>query len=103
MPTLEQYQEMFNNVMLNPDNAPAIMATALDGVKEDLATINTQRELLTQHEAKIADLRDTNQKLFLRTTGQDSGQENKEQQPPNPDDEINSWLNTEYGIGGDNE
>lgn len=96
MPTLEEYQAFCNQVMQNPDNAPAIMTKLIDGVKEDLGTIESQATLIASHEVKISELRDTNHQLFLRTTGQESNK-NEEQEKP-PQEQLDDWLTKEYNI-----
>lgn len=67
---------------LTTENAPEVMKTMLDAVKEDLAERDALKTVQAEQEAKIKDLQDTNIKLFLSQTGkaeQDGDEETEEE------------------------
>lgn len=67
---------------LTTENAPEVIKTMLDSVKEDLAERDALKSVQAEQEAKIKDLQDTNIKLFLSQTGkaeQDGDEETEEE------------------------
>lgn len=67
---------------LTTENAPEVIKTMLDSVKEDLAERDALKSVQAEQEAKIKDLQDTNIKLFLSQTGkaeQDQDTETEEE------------------------
>lgn len=78
---------------LTTENAPEVIKTMLDAVKEDLAERDSLVSLKTEHEAKIKDLQDTNIKLFLSQHGkaeQDEDTETEEEKIDKMD--LNEYL-----------
>lgn len=63
---------------LTVDNAPAVMKSLLDSVKEDLGERDALVAVKEEQEAKIKDLQDTNIKLFLSQTGKAEQDEDTE-------------------------
>lgn len=63
----EEYQKIASG--LTADNAPTVLQTILDAVKEDIGELETLKNTNAEQEAKIKDLQDTNIKLFLSQTG----------------------------------
>ena len=63
---------------LTTENAPEVMKTMLDAVKEDLAERDALMSVKAEQEAKIKDLQDTNIKLFLSQTGKAAQDEDTE-------------------------
>lgn len=78
---------------LTTENAPEVMKTMLDAVKEDLAERDALKTVQAEQEAKIKDLQDTNIKLFLSQTGkaeQDGDEETEEEKIAQMD--LNEYL-----------
>lgn len=78
---------------LTAENAPEVLKTMLDSVKEDLAERDALKEVQAEQEAKIKDLQDTNIKLFLSQTGkaeQDEDTETEEEKVAKMD--LNEYL-----------
>lgn len=73
---------------LTTENAPEVLKTMLDAVKEDLAERDTLKTLQEEQEAKIKDLQDTNIKLFLSQTGKAEQDEDEEKTPDEVLDEL---------------
>lgn len=67
---------------LTTENAPEVIKTMLDSVKEDLAERDALKSVQAEQEAKIKDLQNVNIKLFLSQTGkaeQDGDEETEEE------------------------
>lgn len=67
---------------LTTENAPEVIKTMLNSVKEDLAERDALKSVQAEQEAKIKDLRESNIKLFLSQTGkaeQDGDEETEEE------------------------
>lgn len=78
---------------LTTENAPEVIKTMLDSVKEDLAERDALKSVQAEQEAKIKDLQDTNIKLFLSQTGkaeQDEDTETEEEKVAKMD--LNEYL-----------
>lgn len=79
---------------LTAENAPEVLKTMLDSVKEDLAERDALKAVQAEQEAKIKDLQDTNIKLFLSQTGkaeQDEDTETEEEKIEKMN--LNEYLN----------
>lgn len=63
---------------LTAENAPEVLKTMLDSVKEDLEERDALKAVQAEQEAKIKDLQDTNIKLFLSQTGKAEQDEDTE-------------------------
>lgn len=59
----------------NPDTAPDALASIKSGVDELFTTSETATATLADNAKTIADLRDTNMRMFLRQVGESGGQE----------------------------
>lgn len=67
--TKEEFN-VFLTSAANPDTAPAALASIQEGFNELFTNNESLTANLTTKDNQIADLRDTNMKLFLRTTQQ---------------------------------
>lgn len=66
----EEYQGLINNIVQTPDEAPILAQKALEAIKADTDTLDSQSAKISELEGKIKDLQNTNIKLFLQQTGQ---------------------------------
>lgn len=66
----EEYQGLINNIVKTPDEAPILAQKALEAIKADTDTLDSQNAKISELEGKIKDLQNTNIKLFLQQTGQ---------------------------------
>lgn len=64
----EEYENLINEGLKNPDKAPAIFKQVLEELKADTTTLGTQSEKIIEQDSRIRDLQDTNMKLFLSQT-----------------------------------
>ena len=73
--TYEEYEAMKSE--LTPENAPIVVGGILDALKTDLAERDALKAEVEAKDKKIADLQDTNMKLFLNQTS-DEGAEDED-------------------------
>lgn len=64
----------------------------LNKIREDSETFNSLTEKITQQETKIADLRDSNTKLFLRVSGT-ATEDTRGNDETSIDEIISGWGN----------
>lgn len=67
--TIDEYKEKINEIVSNPDTAPATAAEVLKEIEIDLGAKTTADEKVAELESKVTDLQDTNMKLYLNVTG----------------------------------
>ena len=77
---------------LTAENAPEVLKTMLDSVKEDLAERDALKAVQAEQEAKIKDLQDTNIKLFLSQTGKAE----QDEDPETEEEKIDQMSLDEY-------
>lgn len=77
---------------LTTENAPEVIKTMLDSVKEDLAERDALKSVQAEQEAKIKDLQDTNIKLFLSQTGKAE----QDEDPETEEEKIDQMSLDEY-------
>lgn len=77
----EEYEAKIKNLISNPDTATAAAQDILNDLKADSETFASLQASVTDYEARVRDLQDTNVKLFLRTTGGEPDQDDPEPQP----------------------
>lgn len=64
----EEYENLINEGLKNPDKAPVLFKDVLEALKADITTLGTQSEKIIEQDTRIRDLQDTNMKLFLSQT-----------------------------------
>ena len=76
--TFEEFKTKITTIVSSPDTAQANIGEFIDEVKEDYEALSSTSAALEKAETRIRDLQDTNQKLFLKQTGQASPDEEDE-------------------------
>ena len=76
--TFEEFKTKITTIVSNPDTAQANIGELIDEVKVDYEALSSTSAALEKAETRIRDLQDTNQKLFLKQTGQASPDEEDE-------------------------
>lgn len=74
----EDYESKLTGVVSNPDSAPIAVQEILKDLKSDAATMESMAAEISEKDAKIRELQDTNTKLFLQVTGTDSSDDKPE-------------------------
>lgn len=80
----------------NPDKAPEALLLLKDEAEQLFVKYDEALKSNEQMNEKVAELRDTNQRLFLRQTGSGVEQE-EEEEPETPEGVLNALMNK---IGG---
>lgn len=78
--TLDEYKAIAGG--LTTDNAPDVVTQILSGITTDLEALNTATNALAEKDKRIAELQDTNMKLFLSVTGKAEAPEEPEEKTP---------------------
>jgi len=76
--TFDEFKTKLTDIVSKPDTALASIGEFIDEVKIDYEALNSTTEALNKAETRIRDLQDTNQKLFLKQTGQVEPEEDEE-------------------------
>lgn len=79
--TYKEYETALNGIVQNPDTAPTAVQSLLQEIKTDTEALATAINGISERDARIRDLQDTNIKLFM---SQSSAPEND----PEPDPEM---------------
>lgn len=87
----EEYENLINEALENPDKATASFKDVLTNLKTDITTLTTQAEKISEQEKRIRDLQDTNMKLFLSQTGQRK-EEKEEPEEKTGQDAIDEFI-----------
>lgn len=79
--TYQEYETALNGIVQNPDTAPTAVQALLQEIKTDTDALAAAVEGISERDARIRDLQDTNIKLFM---SQSSAPENE----PEPEEEM---------------
>lgn len=79
--TYKEYETALNGIVQNPDTAPTAVQSLLQEIKTDTEALATAINGISERDARIRDLQDTNIKLFM---SQSSAPEND----PEPEPEM---------------
>lgn len=88
--TFDDYKKMA--AKLTDTNAPDVLNNILEGIKVDLAERDALVEDAAKKAEKIADLQQTNIKLFLSQTGKE--EEQQEEKEPTPQEALADLVKT---------
>lgn len=75
----EDYETKVNGMVANADTAPTVAAELLEELKVDTVALESAAEKINELEARVADLQETNIKLFMQIGGQDEAAEEEEE------------------------
>ena len=67
--TYAEVQKALTDIVASPETAQTQAVDLLNNLKEDYETLDSLNATAAKYEEKIRTLQDTNQKLFLMTTG----------------------------------
>ena len=77
--TVDEYKDKINGLVSNPDTAATEALSLIDEITKDLGELGAAKTSVSELQAKVADLQDTNMKLYMNIAGGSSDDE--------PDDE----------------
>lgn len=90
--TYDELEKKLTTILQQPDSALANVAPLLKEIKADYESIVSLTSKVESQDTRIRDLQDTNMKLFLAQTGQDSNKEEDEDDVEGPD-AIDAFVN----------
>ena len=67
--TYQEYEAALNGVVQNPDTAPTAVQAILQEIKTDADALATAINGISERDARIRDLQNTNIKLFMSQSG----------------------------------
>lgn len=79
--TFDEVKERITGLVSDPDKAAENAVGILDDLEKDYTSMESMIEKSKTDEARIRELQDTNQKLFLSVTGQPDGTEEEKDKP----------------------
>ena len=77
--TVDEYKDKINGLVSNPDTAATEALSLIDEITKDIGELGAAKTSVSELQAKVADLQDTNMKLYMNIAGGSSDDE--------PDDE----------------
>lgn len=80
--TYQEYEAALNGIVQNPDTAPTAVQSLLQEIKTDTDALATAINGISERDARIRDLQDTNIKLFMSQSG-------APENDPEPEPEMN--------------
>lgn len=80
--TFDDVKTRLTDIIGNPDNAQEKAVTFLKDLEQDYTSLSSMTGQVSEQEKKIQELRDTNQRLFLSVTGQDTNDSDKTEENP---------------------
>lgn len=92
--TFEEVEKGLAELLKNPDTAQAGAKDFLEKIKPDYDTMESLSTKSKEADKRIRDLQDTNQKLFLSVTGENSSDEEQKNED-NPIDWDSLMTETE--------
>lgn len=72
----EDYEKLLDEAVTNADTAPANIVSVKEALKADLDVIGTMEASITEKDAQIKSLQDTNLKLYMAQGGGGSDDNN---------------------------
>jgi len=88
----EEFKAELTEIVSNPDTALAKIGEFIDKVKIDYEALTSTTEGLEKAEARIRDLQDTNQKLFLKQTGNVTPDDDEKEEKDIADMSFDEYL-----------
>lgn len=79
--TIEEVKTRVTDLVSNPDKATENAVGLISDLEADYTNLDSMTAKVAEQEARIKDLQDTNQKLFLSVTGQPAEDPEEEEKP----------------------
>ena len=97
--TVDEYKDKINGLVSNPDTAATEALSLIDEITKDLGELGAAKTSVSELQAKVADLQDTNMKLYMNIAGgtSDDEPEDKPAEGPAVIDEFMDMLFKEEG------
>ena len=97
--TVYEYKDKINGLVSNPDTAATEALSLIDEITKDLGELGAAKTSVSELQAKVADLQDTNMKLYMNIAGGSSDDEPEDEPAEGPAviDEFMDMLFKEEG------
>ena len=97
--TVDEYKDKINGLVSNPDTAATEALSLIDEITKDIGELGAAKTSVSELQAKVADLQDTNMKLYMNIAGgpSDDEQEDEPAEGPAVIDEFMDMLFKEEG------
>ena len=97
--TVDEYKDKINGLVSNPDTAATEALSLIDEITKDLGELGAAKTSVSELQAKVADLQDTNMKLYMNIAGGSSYDEPEDEPAEGPAviDEFMDMLFKEEG------
>ena len=97
--TVDEYKDKINGLVSNPDTAATEALSLIDEITKDLGELGAAKTSVSELQAKVADLQDTNMKLYMNIAGgpSDDDQEDEPAEGPAVIEEFMDMLCKEEG------
>ena len=97
--TVDEYKDKINGLVSNPDTAATEALSLIDEITKDLGELGAAKTSVSELQAKVAYLQDTNMKLYMNIAGgpSDDDQEDEPAEGPAVIDEFMDMLFKEEG------
>ena len=97
--TVDEYKDKINGLVSNPDTAATEALSLIDEITKDIGELVAAKTSVSELQAKVADLQDTNMKLYMNIAGgpSDDDQEDEPAEGPAVIDEFMDMLFKEEG------
>ena len=97
--TVDEYKDKINGLVSNPDTAATEALSLIDEITKDIGELGAAKTSVSELQAKVADLQDTNMKLYMNIAGGsfDDEPEDEPAEGPAVIDEFMDMLFKEEG------
>ena len=97
--TVDEDKDKINGLVSNPDTAATEALSLIDEITKDIGELGAAKTSVSELQAKVADLQDTNMKLYMNIAGgpSDDDQEDEPAEGPAVIDEFMDMLFKEEG------
>ena len=98
--TVDEYKDKINGLVSNPDTAATEALSLIDEITKDIGELGAAKTSVSELQAKVADLQDTNMKLYMNIAGGTSDDE-PEDEPAEGLAVIDEFMDMIFKEGGD--
>ena len=98
--TVDEYKDKINGLVSNPDTAATEALSLIDEITKDLGELGAAKTSVSELQAKVADLQDTNMKLYMNIAGGSSDDE-PEDEPAEGTAVIDEFMDMLFKEEGD--
>ena len=98
--TVDEYKDKINGLVSNPDTAATEALSLIDEITKDIGELGAAKTSVSELQAKVADLQDTNMKLYMNIAGGSSDDE-PEDEPAEGAAVIDEFMDMLFKEEGD--